>query len=101
MLLRNIYKPGAILPQVWKLIRSAEVIVADVTEQNPNVIYELGLCYGIQRCPILLVRDSTELPFNLRTLRYLQYSDTASGGEKLRERLTSAIAEFLSAVRLE
>jgi hypothetical protein len=95
----DIYQPGAILAQVWSAIRTAEVIVADVSDRNPNVIYELGLCYGIQRCPILLVRDPTELPFNLRSLRYIEYRNDATGGQKLRERLTSAIAEFLSLVR--
>jgi hypothetical protein len=97
----NIYQPGNILSQVWHEIRSAEVIVADVSDHNPNVIFELGLCYGIQRCPIILTRDPAELPFNLRNLRYIHYENTTSGAQKLREKLTSTIAEFLSAVRIQ
>jgi len=67
--------------------------------KNPNVIYELGLCYGIQRCPILLVRNEEDLPFNLRNLRYLTYENTIQGGNELKENLSKTISEFLSAVR--
>jgi len=95
----NILKPGNILSQVWAQIRSAEVIVVDVSGQNSNVIFELGLCYGIQRCPILLTRDPGELPFNIRNLRYIQYENTAAGAHKLGEDLKRAVEEFLSAVR--
>ena len=95
----DIFKPGLILSQVWESIRTAEVIVADVSGQNPNVIMELGLCYGIQRNPILLLRDPAELPFNLRSLRYIKYENNAGGIARLKDDLTTAIQEFLAAVR--
>jgi len=92
----DISQPGAILPQVWRQIRSAQVIVADVTGKNANVIFELGLCYGLHRCPIMLVRDPAELPFNLRSLRYIQYKPDIAGAEELKGKLTAAIHEFLA-----
>jgi hypothetical protein len=95
----DIYEPGSILNQVWGCIRSAEVIVADVSEQNTNVIYEIGLCFGLRRFPILLVRDPSALPFNLRALRYIRYEDSVAGAKKLRQDLSSAIREFLAATR--
>jgi hypothetical protein len=95
----DIYTPGQILAQVWERIRTAEVIVADVSTVNPNVIHELGLCYGLHRCPILLVRDPSELPFNVRNLRYIQYEDTAEGAMRLKETLTESIRAFLHQVR--
>ena len=97
----DIYQPGSILGQVWDAIRTAEVIIADVSGKNPNVIYELGLCYGLRRCPILLVRDPAELPFNLRNLRYIEYEDSAKGAAALKVRLSAAVEQFLSAVRAE
>jgi len=95
----DIYKPGSILAQVWERIRRAEIILADLTERNPNVILELGLCYGIQRCPILLVRNAEDVPFNLRNLRYIEYENTAKGSEDLKRKLTSTVAEFIAQVR--
>ncbi len=95
----NIFKPGNILSQVWAQIRTAEVILADVSGQNSNVIFEIGLCYGLQRCPILLTRNPSELPFNIRNLRYIQYENSISGAHKLAEQLKTSVGEFLSAVR--
>jgi ATP-dependent Clp protease ATP-binding subunit ClpC len=103
----NIYEPGSILGQVWAQIRTAEVLVADVSavdlKDNPNpnlnVVFELGLCFGLHRCPILLVRDPAVLPFNLRSLRYIQYESTVEGEARLKADLTRAIGEFLSASR--
>jgi len=97
----NIFKPGNILSQVWAQIRTAELIVADVSGQNSNVIFELGLCYGIQRCPILLTRNPEELPFNIRNLRYITYENTAAGAFKLKADLDTSVGEFLSAVRTD
>lgn len=95
----DIFQPGAILAQVWEAIRTAEVIIADISGQNPNVIMELGLCYGVQRLPIQLVRDPDELPFNLRSLRYIQYDTTPSGIAKLKRDLSTVVAEFINTVR--
>lgn len=95
----NIFKPGNILSQVWAQIRTAEVIIADVSGQNSNVIFEIGLCYGIQRCPILLTRDPSELPFNIRNLRYIQYENSITGAHNLADQLKTSVGEFLSAVR--
>jgi len=95
----DIYKSSSILNQVWACIPSAEVIVADVSERNPNVIYELGLCFGLRRFPIMLVRDPEALPFNLRALRYIKYDDSVAGAKALRENLSAAIREFLAATR--
>ena len=96
---QDIYKPGAILNQVWSCIRKSEVIVADVSGCNANVIYELGLCFGLHRLPIILLRDPNELPFNLQSLRYIQYEDSAAGAKALEQNLSAAITEFLAAVR--
>ena len=97
----DIYNPGFILGQVWQQILSSEVVVADVSGINPNVIFELGLCYGLHRSPILLVRNPDELPFNLRSLRYIKYENTARGAKALQDDLTRAIEAFLAVARAE
>ena len=103
----NIDECGSSLSQVWAQICSAEVIVADVSSLGPtsevspnaNVIFEVGLCLGLHRCPILLGRDPAMLPFNLRSLPYMLYEDSIEGAAQLKADLTGAIEEFLSASR--
>jgi nucleoside 2-deoxyribosyltransferase len=44
--------------KICKMIQEADYIVADVTEDNPNVFYELGLAWGFGK-KVLLLRDRT------------------------------------------
>lgn len=95
----DIYAVGTVLNQVWNQIRQAEVIIADVSGSNPNVVFELGLCFGLRRFPILLCQNAADLPFNLRSLRHIEYTDDVGGVTALKEKLTDAIAAFLTEVR--
>jgi hypothetical protein len=79
---------------VVRLILGVEVIVADVTNLNPDVMYVLGLCHGVGRCPILLSQDAEALPFNLDILRCIRYAPDAKGSDELRNRLSRAIRVF-------
>jgi hypothetical protein len=42
--------------RICKLIREAKYVMADITEFNPNVYYELGLAWGFGK-KVLLLRD--------------------------------------------
>jgi ATP-dependent Clp protease ATP-binding subunit ClpC len=91
--------PGSALDRVREFVRTADVIVADVAEPDPNVAFELGLCLGLGRQPILLTRDPETLPSNLRALRFLRYGEGVAGAERLRGELAAAIREALAAAR--
>lgn len=43
--------------RICKLIREATYVMADITEPNPNVYYELGLAWGFGK-KVLLLRDT-------------------------------------------
>lgn len=49
-------------------IHSADLVVADLTGLNPNVLYELGLCHGLNIPAVLLTQDIDEVPFDLRAI---------------------------------
>ncbi len=38
----EIIKPGAVMAQVWRSLMESRVVVADLTNMNPNVFYELS-----------------------------------------------------------
>ena len=59
------------MEDIWQGIKQSAVLLADLTDRNPNVFYELGLAHGIAR-PAVLVTDRIEdVPFDLRSLRLL------------------------------
>lgn len=56
-------------------IDQADFVLADVTDSNANVLFELGYAYGRGK-PTLLLLDrsrSPDLPFDVRDFRFLIY----------------------------
>ena len=96
---REVFHDASMLSEVCTFVQSAQVIVVQLGELNDRVMYVLGLCHGLGRCPILLTRSVTQLPFNLGALRYLEYTPTVMGRFDLRDRLERALRVFLSATQ--
>src|SRR5258705_5159149 len=62
------------MEQVQKEIREADIVIAILTGQNPNVYYELGIALeSASRPAILIVGSGDEVPFDIRPHRYLTY----------------------------
>jgi len=70
---RNSEKPGLITSQIWNEIRRAEVVVAEISDENPNVFYELGFAHALGKEVILLSQNVLNRPFDISTARLLHY----------------------------
>jgi nucleoside 2-deoxyribosyltransferase len=77
---------------ILRSIHEADYIIADLTEQNPNVYYELGLAHATGKPIILITQNIGKLPFDLRHQRVIEYSDTAAGAAQL----STVLARYLS-----
>jgi hypothetical protein len=95
----HVFDSDTFLDTVHAELTAADVIVADVTGRNPDLLYVLGLCHGIGRCPLLIAQRPAELPFGLGALRHVGYAATAEGVRRLREDLSRALRVFLAASR--
>lgn len=93
------FDSGSPLGEVYRSLMSAEVIVADATDMNPDMLYVIGLCHGLGRCPILIATNATHLPFNLPELRCVEYRATERGFFDLRNNLERVVRVFLAASR--
>ena len=56
----EINNPGTIINQIWKGIYNSKLCVCDITNRNPNVMYELGLAHAINKPVVTLVQNVTE-----------------------------------------
>ncbi|MFN7984815.1 MAG: toll/interleukin-1 receptor domain-containing protein [Vicinamibacterales bacterium] len=88
---------GSITAEIEKHLSAAAVIVADVTNATPNVMYELGLARAKGRPLILVASSSRDIPFDLAGLRVVIF-DRTSPGDFL-SRLSAAIKEALKQPR--
>ncbi len=78
-----------ILKDILNNIRSSDLIVADLTDLNPNVFYELGIAHAFRRNVLLLTQTIEEVPFDLRPYRLLEYSTHFAKIEEAKEKLRS------------
>lgn len=79
-----------IMEDIWSKINMSKFIVAEVTGQNPNVMYELGIAHTVGKPVVMISRDMDRIPFDFRHLRVLDYSGV-KGTDSLRERLPKFI----------
>lgn len=64
-----------ILADIISPIYAADIILADLTGLNPNVMYELGLAHSFNKKTIIITRDDLgQLPFDLKQYRAKDYS---------------------------
>lgn len=64
-----------VLKDVIQPIYEADVIIADLTGLNPNVMYELGLAHSFNKKTITITQDDlSTLPFDLKQYRAKDYS---------------------------
>lgn len=76
-----------ILRDIIRGIAEAELIVADLTTINSNVLYELGVCHGLQIPTIILTQSIEEVPFDLRPYRMQIYSTRFDEVKKIKDAL--------------
>jgi hypothetical protein len=78
----SLNEPGRITSQIIKLLMEADLVIADLTGNNPNVYYELCLRHALGRPVIHMASDGTTLSFDVRdnrTIFYTMHSRVAEG----------------------
>jgi hypothetical protein len=55
-----------IMQEVWSMINACKVVIADCTDLNANVFYEIGMAHSIGKQVIPLIQDASQLPFDIR-----------------------------------
>lgn len=90
-----ISRSGSITAEIWRHVNEAMCVIADLSGRNANVFYEVGLAHAIGKPVVLLSRDISDVPFDLRHLRVIQY-DCAAGPKAIRSPLLNAIRACLT-----
>lgn len=76
-------------------LESADLVIADMTGHNPNVFYEMGYRARTKKPMIHLKRKGDSLPFDVNTIRTLEYDLTdLDSVEEVKERLKKTIESF-------
>ena len=85
-----------IMQQVWAAISDLKLVIAECSEPNPNVYYELGIAHSLNKPSIIITKDPNTLAFDIRHLRAIVYNDGSQAeDDKLRSQLRERFLEQL------
>ncbi len=80
-----------IMTDIIELICTSAVIVCDLSGKNPNVFYEAGIAHTLGKEVILITQSHDDVPFDLRSIRYLSYLNNGEGRAKLAQEILSRV----------
>jgi hypothetical protein len=91
----DISKPGVVMTDIWAYINRAAAIVAELTDRNANVFYELGMAHVLGKDVISIRQSGTDIPFNVHGVRHIIYDDGPEGYDKLATDIKRALKAVL------
>lgn len=84
----DIYSNGMVIHDIIREISESQLVIADITPNNPNVYYEVGYAHAKEKQVILLCdRSRSELPFDLSSFRTIFYENSISGKVDIENKL--------------
>lgn len=69
----TIKESGTITSQIIDQIVESSLVIADLSDNNPNVFYELAIRHVIQKPYIQMIRSGQKIPFDITGLRTIPF----------------------------
>ncbi len=69
----KISEPGIITTQIIQYIVDSPLVIADLTERNPNVFYELALRHAIRKPLVQMIKKGETIPFDVAATRIIHF----------------------------
>ena len=79
------------LNKICENIIGSKCLIADLTGGNPNVFYEAGLAHALDKKVILIAQNRSDVPFDLKVTRSIEYKDAINLKSQLRNTLISLL----------
>jgi hypothetical protein len=89
------FSPGPFMQKVWNGICAARLIIADCTENKPNVFYEIGIAHTVGKKVILLTRSMEDIPSDIGHFDPIEYVYDPEGVPLLLDKLRECIKQNL------
>jgi len=94
---------GNIMENIWTYINKSRFVIVDISDKNPNVFYELGICHTVGKDTIIICDEDSfksdyksKFPFDISGLNTIVYKNKGAGMIKLKEELGHVIKAIVS-----
>ena len=85
-----------IMQDIWERICNSRLVIADCTGRNPNVFYEIGIAHCVGTPVLLITQRHDDIPFDLKSIRYLSYEYTPRGMVVFESALAASIQSMIA-----
>lgn len=82
----EIMDPGMIGNQIINRVVNDDLVVANITGNNPNVMYELAVRHASTKPIIHICENGTDLPFDIKDSRTIFYANDMLGVQELQSK---------------
>ncbi|MFI8675906.1 hypothetical protein [Bacillus thuringiensis] len=87
--------PGSINKQVITSVLECDIAIANLTNLNPNVMYELAIRHAARKPVIQICQKGTRLPFDITEERTIFYTNDMAGVIELNNNFKEMVAEAI------
>lgn len=63
----------SITETILDYLKNSDLVIADLSSHNPNAFFELGYRNALNKPIIQMIKDSEDLPFDVKTIRTINY----------------------------
>jgi hypothetical protein len=84
--------PGIVTDTIMSKVLDADLVVADLTGLNPNVMYEVALRHAVNRPVVQMIEQGNKLPFDIQGVNTIFFQATLEGRQEAVAHLKSAAA---------
>src|SRR6185503_906521 len=90
-------KTGSLIKSIIEKLRTSRIVLADITDRNPNVFYELGVRHSLSKRTIILAQGVQHVPSDLRGYWFIDYETTLGGVNPFKQEISRLLNEISEA----
>lgn len=91
---RSEIRTGAFIKDILMQLNQADVVLADLTDMNPNVFYELGVRHTLRTRTILVSQTMDDVPSDLKQYGVITYNTTPNGVTEYKKEISKILKDI-------
>ncbi len=88
----------AAVREMWQYINQSALILADLTEADPQVMYGLGIAHTLGKDTILIHPQGSKYLVDIPRTESIEYEDSAQGRAKLEEQIKETLRSITASL---